>query len=199
MAQCDEELACLRARTGNVAAPAGFLPNEGHINCIIPMEDRALVVPHFIQQRGSGQVEMVAGRAPGEPVYVSDIYLTPNYSHIPTNPMGPWFLQLLTGATTGFNTLTEAAHELPDWEPYAKIMHYQKWEEERQQIDAEVSKLTRCCAILQEAIDNCRSRLEARGVPFLLHNLEGHTNLPHGGQYVRQGCRTHFTIARAPL
>ncbi len=73
---------------------------------------------------------MVAGREPGEPVYISDIYLASDYSRILTNPMGVWFLQLLTGAAARFNTLTEATHELPDWEPYAKIMRYRKWEEE---------------------------------------------------------------------
>jgi len=73
---------------------------------------------------------MVAGREPGEPVYVSEIHLTPDYSWIPTDPMGRWFLQLLTGAATRFNTLTKAAHELPNWEPYMEIIRYQKWEEE---------------------------------------------------------------------
>ncbi len=67
---------------------------------------------------------MVAGRAGDEAVYISNIYLAPNYSCIPTDPMGPWFLQLLTGVAAGFNALAEAAHELPDWEPYAKIVHY---------------------------------------------------------------------------
>ncbi len=112
MAQCDEELA--RLRVGNVKAPASFLPNQGHINCVIPTEDRALVVPHFIQRRGDGHVKMVVGREPGEPVYVSEIHLTPDYSQIPTNPIGVWFLQLLTGVATRFNALTKATHKLPN-------------------------------------------------------------------------------------
>src|SRR6266851_9352193 len=128
MAQRNEELACLRAR--NIKAPAGFLPNQGCVNCIIPMKDGALVVPHFVQYRGDGSVKMVAGREPGEPVYISEIHLAPDYSWIPTDPMGRWFLQLLTGAATRFNTLTKAAHELPNWEPYMEIIRYQKWEEE---------------------------------------------------------------------
>ena len=124
MAQCDKELAHLRA--GSIEAPASFLPNQGRINCIIPMEDRALVVPHFVRWRGSGQVEMVVERARGEPVYVSDIYLASNYSCIPTDPIGAWFLQLLGGPTAGFNALAEALHKLPDWEPYTEAIHYQK-------------------------------------------------------------------------
>ena len=110
---------------GSIMALASFLPNERCINYIIPTEDGALMVPHFIQCQGSRQVEMVAGRACGEPVYISNIYLTPNYSRIPTDPMGLWFLQLLTGAATGFNALAEATHQLPNWEPYAEIMCYQ--------------------------------------------------------------------------
>src|SRR6266851_148951 len=36
MAQREEEIAHLHARLGATKAPAGFLPNEGHISCIIP-------------------------------------------------------------------------------------------------------------------------------------------------------------------
>ena len=57
---------------------------------------------------------MVVGLDHNDPVYVSEIFLAPDYSRIPTNPMGPWFLQLLTRAPTGFNALAEAAHELAD-------------------------------------------------------------------------------------
>src|SRR6266851_3552428 len=115
MAWRDEELTRLCAHTRSFVPPASFIPNEGCINCVISMEDGALVVPHFIRRRGSGQVEMVAGRACGEPVYISNIYLTPNYSRIPTDPMGAWFLQLLGGPAAGFNALAEALHELPNW------------------------------------------------------------------------------------
>ncbi len=124
VAQCDKEIAHLCARTGNVEAPASFLPNQRRVNCVIPMVDGALVVLHFVQRRGNRQVEMVAGRAHNEAVYISDLYLTPDYSRIPTDPMGPWFLQLLMGAAARFNTLTKATHQLPDWEPYTKIMCY---------------------------------------------------------------------------
>ncbi len=69
--------------------------------------------------------------------------------------MGAWFLQLLTRAPAGFNALTEAAHELADWEPYAEIIHYRRWEQECRLINAEISELTGRCALLQESIDNC--------------------------------------------
>ncbi len=113
------------------------------------------MVPNFIQWRGDRQVEMVVGRGQNEPVYVSELFLAPDYSRIPTDPMGPWFLQPLTGAPTGFNTLAEVAHELPDWEPYTEIICYQCWEQERWLLDAKISKLTGHCAVLQEGINNC--------------------------------------------
>ena len=67
---------------------------------------------------------MVAGLEQNDPVYVSEIFLAPDYSRIPTDPIGPWFLQLLTRAPAGFNALAEAAHELADWEPYVEIVRY---------------------------------------------------------------------------
>jgi len=91
---------------------------------------------------------MVGGGDRNDPVYVSKIFLAPDYSRIPTDPMGPWFLQLLTGAPAGFNALAEVAHELADWEPYAKIIRYHRWEQERRLIDAEITELTGRCALL---------------------------------------------------
>jgi len=156
------------------------MPNDGHVNCVIPTADGALVVPQFVQCRGSGEVEVVVGREHGEPVYISEIYLAPNYSCIPTDPIGVWFLQLLRGPMAGFNALAEALHELPNWKPYTEAMHYRKWEEEQQLVEAEISELTGHSAILQESIDNCQSQLKARGVLFMVCNLKGYTNLPHG-------------------
>ena len=130
---------------------------------------------------------MVAGMEQNDPVYVSEIFLAPDYSRIPTDPMGPWFLQLLTGAPAGFNALAEAAHELPNWEPYAKIICYHQWEQERCLLDAEIAELTGRCALLQESLSNCCGRLEAGGVPFTLRNLEGHTNLPRHQGFPRHG------------
>ncbi len=99
---------------------------------------------------------MVAGTDRNDQVYVSEIFLAPDYSRIPTDPMGAWFLQLLTRAPTRFNALTEVAHKLADWEPYAEIVHYRRWEQERRLLDAEISELTGRCTLLQESIDNCR-------------------------------------------
>ena len=142
---------------------------------------------------------MVAGAERGDPVYVSEIFLAPNYSHIPTDPMGAWFLQLLTRGPAGFNALAEVAHELADWEPYAEVVRYHRWEQERRLIETEITKLTSRCALLQESISNCHGRLEAGGIPFLLRNLEGRANLPRHQGFPCRGHRGHFGIGGAPI
>ncbi|SRR6266851_9328819 len=108
-------------------------------------------------------------------------------------------LQLLAGGATGFNALAEAAHELADWEPYAEIVCYRRFEQERRLIEAEITELTGHCALLQESISNCRGQLEAGGVPFLLHNLEGRAELPRHQGFPRRGRRGHFGVGGAPI
>ncbi len=82
------------------------------------------MVPCFIQQLGTGEVEMAAGIRDEEAVYITELYLAPNYSQVPSEPMLPWFMQLLCGPSLGFNTLTEAVYNLDTWEPHTEIMHY---------------------------------------------------------------------------
>src|SRR6266851_2484315 len=94
VAQREEEIARLRARPGAGQAPSGFQANEGHVTCIIPVAEGGLVVPHFVRWRGDGQVEMVAGTSINDQVYVSEIFLAPDYSRIPADPMGAWFLHI---------------------------------------------------------------------------------------------------------
>ncbi len=142
---------------------------------------------------------MVAGTSVNDQVYVSEIFLAPDYSRIPTDPMGAWFLHLLTGGPAGFNALAEAAHELADWEPYAKVVRYRRFEQERRLIEAEITELTGRCALLQESISNCRGRLKAGGVPFLLRSLEGRTNLPRHQGFPRRGRRGNYGIGGAPI
>ena len=98
---------------------------------------------------------MVAGTSCNDPVYISEIFLTPDYSCIPSDPMGPWFLQLLCGGPARFNALAGAAHELANWEPYTEIVCYRCWEQEHRLLNAKIAELTGHCALLQESIKNC--------------------------------------------
>ncbi len=67
---------------------------------------------------------MVVGRDGEEAVYVAKLYLIPNYSCTPVEPMAPWFLQLLYSPSAGFNVLAKTAHKLDIWEPHTEIMCY---------------------------------------------------------------------------
>ena len=56
-----------------------------------------MVVPEWIRLVRNGQVELLAGREPGEPIYIIELFLCPNYTETPTDTAAPWFLALLTG------------------------------------------------------------------------------------------------------
>ncbi len=142
MAQHDEELQRLHRQLGDINVPPSFKPNKGWVSCKIPNANRALVVPRFIQRLGTGEVKMVVGRSSKEAVYVTKLFLKPNYSCSLINPMAPWFLQLLGGPSAGFNTLAKATYDLDTWEPHTEIMRYCACKEECRIIEAEISKLT---------------------------------------------------------
>ena len=68
-----------------------------------------MVVPEWIRSVGDGHVELLARREPGEPTYVTQLFLRLNYTETPTETAAPWFLTLLTSCDRGFHTLVEEA------------------------------------------------------------------------------------------
>ena len=62
-----------------------------------------MVVPEWIRSVGNGQVELLAGREPGEPTYVVELFLRPDYTETNTDTAAPWFLALLTGRNGSFH------------------------------------------------------------------------------------------------
>jgi hypothetical protein len=131
---------------------------------------------------------MVAGREAEESVYVAELYLTPIYSRNTTEPTPPWFLQLLGGPSAGFNILAEATYNMDQWAVHAEVLRYQENDKERHVVEAEIAELTTCANTLQECLDNCKHHLEAAGIPHLLHNLEGHANMPRSAH--NTACRS---------
>jgi len=73
---------------------------------------------------GNGKVEMLAGREAEESVYVTQLYLTPDYVSALAEPMPPWFLQLLCGPSAGLNILASASYALDQWAVHAEVLHY---------------------------------------------------------------------------
>jgi hypothetical protein len=72
-----------------------------------------MVVLEWIRSIGNGRVELLAGRKPGEPTYVTELFLHPNYTE--TTPMetaAPWFLALLTRRDRSFHTFIKSTQWL---------------------------------------------------------------------------------------
>jgi hypothetical protein len=84
----------------------------------------------------------LAGREAEESVYVTQLYLTPDYSSPLAEPMPPWFLQLLCGPAAGFNVLASASYTLDQWAVHAEVLRYRENDEERRVIKTEVAELT---------------------------------------------------------
>jgi hypothetical protein len=67
-----------------------------------------MVVPEWIRSVGNGQVELLAGREPGEPTYITELFLQPNYTETAiTETAALWFLAILTSHDGGFHTLVK--------------------------------------------------------------------------------------------
>ena len=67
-----------------------------------------MVVPEWIRSVGNGQVELLARREPGEPTYVAELFLRPDYTETTvTETAAPLFLTILTSQDGGFHTLIE--------------------------------------------------------------------------------------------
>ena len=64
-----------------------------------------MVVPEWIRSVGDRHVELLARREPGEPTYVTQLFLRLNYTETPTETAAPWFLALLTSHDGGLYAL----------------------------------------------------------------------------------------------
>ena len=69
-----------------------------------------MVVLEWIRSVRNGQVELLARREPGEPTYIAELFLWPNYTeNTVTKTAALWFLAILTSRDGGFHTLVEEA------------------------------------------------------------------------------------------
>jgi hypothetical protein len=68
-----------------------------------------MVVPEWIRSVGDGCVELLARREPGEPTYITKLFLRPDYTDTPMETAAPWFLTLLTSHNGSFHTLIQEA------------------------------------------------------------------------------------------
>ena len=132
-----------------------------------------MVVLEWIRSVGNGQVELLAGWEPGEPTYVAELFLRPNYTEgTITETAAPWFLAILTSQDGGFHTLIEEARQLNNPAAVAEIYRYCHLDNERTKLTCKLNRVSDAIASIRDQLDGCRFRMEGAQLPFLLCHLE---------------------------
>jgi hypothetical protein len=136
-------------------------------------------------------MELLAEREPGEPTYITDLFLWPNYTENPTETAAPWFLALLTSQDGGFHTLAEEARRLNNPATVAEIFRYRKLDEERTRLTTELNRISDALSTTCDHLDGCRHRMEWAQIPRLLGHLEDRNLFqPPITQLRRRRCNT---------
>jgi len=201
----EEEVRRLQERLGVVDVPEGFEHNEKNISINCPTSTGQFVTPMWVRRRGDGEVEMHAGREGEEPTYVAELFLEPDYSQEPTDPMPGWFLNLLHGANGSYHTLAQAAYALPHWLAYSEVVQYRKEETALRHLQNELKELSIRVEASRACLATCCHCMEAWDLPNQLRNLEGrstlHHNHPLAPQYARcaHGFPNHLSGHQACL
>jgi hypothetical protein len=186
LGQRNEDNRQLRARLGLLSVPDGFERNQGRVAARVPTSGGQMVVPEWIRPVGDGTVELLAGRQPGEPTYVIELFLRPNYTETPTETAAPWFLALLCSRDGSFHQLAEEVRRLDNPAATAKVYRYHALEEERTELTAELNRVSDALNATRDRMDACRHRMEAGQLPYLMRHLEDrntfHPRLPQLGR-----------------
>src|SRR6266851_103050 len=163
----------LRAQLGLLSIPDGFERNEGRVVAQVPSGGGGqMVVPTWIQPVGDGTVELLAGREPGEPTYVVELFLHPNYTENPTETTSPWFLALLTSRDGGYHTLVEEIHRLNNPAATAEVYRYRALDEQRNALTTELNRISDALTATRDKLDACWHRMEGGQLPTLMRHLE---------------------------
>jgi hypothetical protein len=162
----------LQAQLGLLTVPPGFEHNQGQVATAVPIGEGQMVVLEWIKSVGNGQVELLAGREPGEPTYVIELFLRPNYTETPTDTVALWFLALLTGQDGSFHTRIEAAQCLDNPAAVAEIYRYRCLNQECTELTSKLNRVSDALSAIQDQLDSCRCCLEWAQIPVLLWHLE---------------------------
>jgi hypothetical protein len=131
-----------------------------------------MVVLEWIRSVGNGQVELLAGREPGEPTYIIKLFLRPNYTETPMDTVAPWFRALLTGQDGSFHTLIEATQCLDNPAAVAELYRYRHLDQEQTELTSELNRVSDALSTLRDQLDSCQCRLEWAQIPILLRHLK---------------------------
>jgi len=135
-----------------------------------------MVVPEWIRSVGNGQVELLARWEPGEPTYIAELFLWPNYTeNTVTETAALWFLAILTRRDGSFHTLIEEACWLNNPAAVAEIYCYRRLEDKCTKLTCELNRVSDALASIRDQLDGCRFRMEWVQLPLLQH-LEAYRN-----------------------
>src|SRR5216683_4843422 len=163
----------LRARLGLLSIPDGFERNEGRVIARVPSRGGGqMVVPTWIRPVGDGTVELLAGREPGEPTYVIELFLCPNYTETPTETASPWFLALLTSKDGGYHMLIKEVRRLNNPTATAEVYRYRALEEQRNGLTSKLNRISDALASVRDKLDACRHQMEGGQLPILMCHLK---------------------------
>jgi hypothetical protein len=132
-----------------------------------------MVVLEWIRSVGNGQVELLAGWEPGEPTYVAELFLWPNYTEDTIiETAAPWFLAILTSRDGSFHTLIEEARRLNNPAAVTEIHRYRHLDNERTKLTCELNRVLDAIASVCDQLEGCCFHMEGGQLPLLLYHLE---------------------------
>jgi hypothetical protein len=163
----------LRAQLGLLSVPNSFKHNKGQVTTAVPIGGGRMMVLEWIRSVGNGQVELLAGWEPGEPTYVAELFLWPNYTeNTIIKTAAPWFLTILTSRDGGFHTLIKEARWLNNLAAIAEIYCYQRLEDECSKLTCELNCVSDALTSVHDQLEGCRFHMEWAQLPLLLRHLE---------------------------
>ena len=113
-----------------------------------------------------------------EPIYITQLILTPNCTLSMAEPLQIWFSNLLTSTGDKFDMLAKATYKLDNWATHTEIMRYHRIDTKRHEIKEEMAMLQARLSLDNEALDSCRFQIEVSRVPHMLCNLQGWSDFP---------------------
>jgi len=129
-----------------------------------------MVVLEWIRSVRNGQVELLAGWEPGEPTYVAELFLRPNYTEDTiTQAAASWFLALLASRDGGFHTLVEETRWLNNPATVAEVYRYCHLKDECSKLTHELNCVSDTLATVHDDLDGCHFHMEWAQLPHLQH------------------------------
>jgi hypothetical protein len=148
-----------------------------------------MVVPEWIRSVGNGQVELLAGREPGEPTYVAELFLWPNYTEETiVETAAPWFLAILTSRDGSFHTLIEEACRLNNPAAIAELYRYHRLDDERTKLTCKLNRISDAISSVRDQLEGCRFRMEGGQLPLLRH-LKDRVSFTPSVANIQRRCR----------